>query len=71
MRRTRAYRRQQTERATARARRNLLAMGDTRGVLVNAYATDRCPHKAPRRMGETRATVRAAITLSEQLNERY
>ena len=37
----------------------------------HAYATDRCPHKAPRRMGETRATVRAAITLSEQLNERY
>mgnify|MGYP003126901244 FL=1 len=44
-------------------------MGDTRDVLVNTYATDRCPHKAPRRMGETRATARAAITLSEQLNE--
>ena len=46
-------------------------MGDERDVLVNTYATDRCPHKAPRRMGETRATVRAAITLSEQLSERY
>lgn len=71
MRRTRAYRRQQTERATARARRNLRAMGDTRDALVHAYTTDRCPHKAPRRMGETPATARAAITLSEQLNERY
>lgn len=69
MRRTRAYRRRQTERATERARRNLRAMGDTRDAFVNAYATDRCPHKAPRRLGETRATVRAAITLSEQLNE--
>jgi hypothetical protein len=69
MRRTRAYRRRQAERATERARRNLRAMGDTRDALVNTYATDRCPHKAPRRMGKTRATVRAAITLSEQLNE--
>ena len=67
--RTRANRRRQTERATERARRNLRAMGDTRDVLVNTYATDRCPHKAPRRLGETRATVRAAITLSEQMNE--
>ncbi len=69
MRRTRAYRRRQAERATERAQRNLRAMGDTRDALVNTYATDRCPHKAPRRLGETRATVRAAITLSEQMNE--
>ena len=69
--RNRAYRRRQTERATERARRNLRAMGDTRDALVNTYATDRCPHKAPRSLGKTRATVRASINLREQLSESY
>ena len=67
--RNRAYRRQQTERATERARRNLRAMGDTRDALVNAYATDRCPHRPPRRRRQTRATMRASINLREQMNE--